>query len=409
MKLTSLFDFLQRWALWLVAAVVLVALTVWALLPRALVVDVASVSIGRFEQAIDENGQLRLKNRFIISAPVASELIRPVLKVGDAVRAGDVVATLTPLAPTMIDDRNRLVLQQRIGRDEAARAATTAQVARLQTSLTQTELESQRASKLAQENFIAPAALDQAVLANRAAAQALAVGQAQLRSAEFTLAESQAALVRSQSASQTQQTAWQLKSPVDGQVVKMHLTSGGPVAAGQALLEIGDLQAMEAVVDVLSSDASQMVKGNTVSISTGNNAAPLSGQINRIEPVAFTKVSALGIEEQRVNVIIDIDPINDSVKRLGDGFRVEARMTLFAHENALLVPSAALIREGSRWQVLVYENGHARAKTIRVRARNAEVAWIDSELEKGVKNGDSVLLYPGTITDGQAVKLKTSF
>lgn len=416
MNLNPAFEFIKRWALWLVAAFLLLALLTWALLPRALVVEVATVSVGRFEQAIDENGQLRLKNRFVIAAPVTAELARPWLKVGDAVRAGDIVATLTPLAPSMIDARNRLVLQQRLGRDEAARAAAAAQLERLQTLLVQAELEAKRAQQLAQQNFIAPSALDQSVLTSRAAAQALAAGQAQLRAAEFTLAESQAALARSQPVRQSSASVsvslnastWSIPSPVSGQVVKMHLTSAAPVAAGQALLEIGDLNAMEAVVDVLSSDASQMTLGNAVRISSGGNAPPVSGRISRIEPVAFTKISALGIEEQRVNVIIELDPAHDSARRWGEGFRIDAHIPLFAHDNALLVPTAALIREGTGWQVLVFASGRARAKKIQLKERNADVAWVESSDDNGLKQDDLVLLYPGTITDGQAVKLKAS-
>ena len=201
MNLNSFLVDLKRWAPWGLAVLALAGLAFWALMPRALQVEVGMVTIGRFEQAIDEDGQLRLKNRYVISAPMAAELSRPELKVGHSLRAGDVVATLKPLAPSMIDERNRLVLQQRVGRDDAARMAAAAQLQRLQTSLAQTELEVRRAQKLASDNFIAPAALDQAVLANRAAAQALAAGQAQLRAAEFTLAESQAALASAKPAS----------------------------------------------------------------------------------------------------------------------------------------------------------------------------------------------------------------
>lgn len=400
--------FLKRWGPWGLAALGVAALAVWALMPRPLAVEVGTVRTGRFEQAIDEDGQLRVKNRYVISAPMAAELIRPTLKVGDSVRAGDVVARLTPLAPNMIDERNRQVLQQRVGRDDAARMAAAAQLQRLQTTLTQTELEAQRAQKLASDNFIAAAALDQAVLASRAAAQALAAGQAQLRAAEFTLAESQAALAKSQPSSLTPQNTLSLTSPVDGQVVKLHLSSSAPVMAGQALLEIGDIRDMEAVVDVLSSDARQMAPGATVRISAGVGAPPMSGRVTRIEPVAFTKVSALGIEEQRVNVIIDMDRLPESTQRLGEGFRIDAHITLFAQDNVLLVPSAALVREGAGWQVLVVQNGRAHAKSVTVKERNADMAWVSPDQGTGVQAGDSVLLYPGTITDGQRVKVNST-
>ena len=398
---------LKRWGPWGLAALGVIALMYWALMPRPLVAEVGTVSTGRFEQAIDEDGQLRVKNRYVISAPMPAELVRPTLKVGDNIHAGDVVARLTPLAPNMIDDRNQRVLQQRVGRDDAARMAAAAQLQRLQTTLTQTELEAQRAQKLASDNFIAAAALDQAVLASRAAAQALAAGQAQLRAAEFTLAESQAALAKSQPSSLTPQNTLSLTSPVDGQMVKLHLSSSAPVMAGQALLEIGDVRDMEAVVDVLSSDARQMTTGATVLISAGVGTPPFSGHVTRIEPVAFTKVSALGIEEQRVNVIIDMDRLPDSTQRLGEGFRVDAHITLFEQDNALLVPSAALLREGTGWRVLVVQNGRAHAKNVTVKERNADVAWVQADEKGGVRAGDLVLLYPGTITDGQRVSTKT--
>jgi HlyD family secretion protein len=400
--------FLKRWAPWGLLVLILSAVTFWALMPRSLPVEVGTVTIGRFEQAIDEDGQLRLKNRYVISAPMSAELVRPSLKVGDSIQAGDVVATLTPLPPSMIDERNKRVLQQRVGRDDAARMAAVVQLQRLQTSLLQAELERHRAEKLANDNFIAPAALDQAVLTHRAAVQALAAGQAQLRAAEFTLAESQAALVSSKPNRQAIQNLWDLKSPVNGVVVKLHLASAAPVVPGQPLLEIGDIHVLEAVIDVMSSDARQIPSDAKVLISAGVGAPLLSARVTRIEPVAFTKVSALGIEEQRVNVIIELDQLPEGGQRLGEGFRVDAHITLSSHENVLLVPSAALVREGLRWQVLVYQNGRARAKNVTIQERNADLAWVLPNEKNGVQAGDLVLLYPGTIADGQRVEIKTA-
>jgi HlyD family secretion protein len=159
-------------------------------------------------------------------------------------------------------------------------------------------------------------------------------------------------------------------------------------------------------VDVLSSDARQLAPGAKVFVSPGVGAPLLSGQVTRIEPVAFTKVSALGIEEQRVNVIIELDRLPEGAQRLGEGFRVDAHITLSSHENVLLVPSAALLREGMHWQVLVHQNGRARARNVSIQERNADVAWIKPDETNGVRAGDAVLLYPGTITDGQRVKVK---
>jgi HlyD family secretion protein len=387
-----------------IGVAVLAALVWWVYQPRALVVEVGQVSTGRFEQVIEEDGQLRLKNRYVITAPTQAELQRPTLKVGDAVKAGDVVAVLQPVSPQMIDARTRDVLSQRVGSANAARQATSAQVQRLQTALAQADLEAQRAAKLAQDNFISASARDQAQLAQQAARQSLNAGRAELAAADFMLAEARAALTRSEpSASGRTAGLWSLKSPVDGQVLKLHLDSAAPVNVGQPLVELGDLGAMEAVIDVLSGDVGAIQPGAAVSLSTGGRAAALTGRVERIEPVAFTKVSALGIEEQRVNVIVALAPDADAGKGLGDGFRVDARITVLTQDGALLAPSAALVRDGSGWRVFVVDGGRARARAVTVKDRNADQAWI----QDGLRAGETVLLYPGSmIEDGQSVKTR---
>jgi HlyD family secretion protein len=386
-----------------IAVVALAAVVWWVYQPKPLVVEVAEVTSGRFEQAIEEDGQLRLKNRYVITAPTQADLQRPTLKVGDAVNAGDVVAVLQPASPQMIDARTREMLSQRVGSASAARQAASAQVQRLQTALDQADLEASRASQLAREKFISASALDQARLAQQAARQALAAGKAEQGMADFALAEARAALSRSEPASGAQAAGlWSLKSPVNGRVLKLHLSSAAPVNPGQALVEIGDVGALEAVIDVLSSEVTAIRPGAAVRLSLGGSAAPLAGRVERIEPVAFTKVSALGIEEQRVNVIVGVEGGDQALQGLGDGFRVEARIVTTAQDDALLAPSAALVRDGIAWRVFVVEGGRAQARAVTLKDRNADQAWIDG----GLKAGESVVLYPGSmVADGQAVKL----
>lgn len=391
----------RRWALWGALALGVITLIGWALRPRPIVVEVASVGTGRFEQVIEEDGQLRLKNRYVIAAPTLAELVRPTLKVGDAVRAGDVVATLTPVAPQMIDARTRSVLQQRVGSADAARLAASAQVNRLETALAQAGLEADRATRLARENFIAVSALDQTLLAQRSARQALDAGRAELRAAEYAQAEARAALARAEpGAGARTEGVWALKSPVDGRVIKLHLESAAPVTAGQPLLVVGDTAAVEAVIDVLSGEVQQIAPGAAVGLSLGGTAPAIVGRVARVEPVAFTKVSALGIEEQRVNVIVDLPA---GAPGVGDGFRVDARIVVSSREGALLVPSAALVRDGEGWRVFAVEAGRARARTVTVQARHADTAWVS----EGLREGEKVLLYPGsTVRDGQAVRVR---
>lgn len=374
----------------------------WLYQPRALLVEVAAVAVGRFERVIEEDGQLRLRNRYVVTAPTQAVLQRPTLRVGDRVRAGDVVAVLQPVSPQLMDDRTRDVLSQRVGAASAARRAAGAQVQRLQTVLAQAQLDAQRATQLAGENFVSAAARDQARLAYQAARQSLDAGQAELAAADFVLAEARAALgLGVHEASAGQAALWTIKSPLDGQVLKLYLDNAAPVQMGQPLLELGDLSALEAVIDVLSGEVGAIQPGAAVSLTTGGKAASWKGRVERVEPTAFTKASALGIDEQRVNVIVNFSMTQDHTRRLGDGFKVDASIILQAHDGVLLAPSAALVRDGTGWQVFVVEDGRARARSVAVEDRNAEVAW----LHGGLKPGDKVVLYPGSMVgDGQHVK-----
>ena len=397
----------RRWIVVGLALVAAAALVYAVYRPRPITVEVATVAVGRFEQVIEEDGQLRLKSRYVITAPTLAQLQRPTLKVGDAVRAGEVVARLAPAAPQMIDARTRSVLQQRVGSADAARRAAAAQVQRAQTALAQATLEAGRSERLAQQGFIAPSARDQADLARRSAQQALAAAQAEQGMADFALAEARAALAQAEPAAVERPAGlWELKSPVNGQVLKLHLDSAAPVTAGLPLLEIGDTAAMEAVIDVLSGEVRQVQPGAAVQLSAGSGAAPMSGTVSRIEPVAFTKVSALGIEEQRVNVVVELDTSTASgpdAARLGDGFRVDARITVSSQADALLVPSAALVRDGEQWRVFVVVAGKARARAVQIHDRNADLAWV----KDGLQAGETVLLYPGSsIADGQPVRMR---
>lgn len=394
----------RRWLIGGLAVAALAAVLWAAYRPRPLVVETATVAEGRFEQVIEEDGRLRLQQRYTVTAPTAAQLQRPTLKVGETVQAGDVVAVLAPVAPAMIDARTRGVLQERVGSADAALDAAAANVKRLQAALAQATLEAERADQLAKDNFIAPSARDQSRLAREAAQQALRAGQAQQAAADHALGEARAALQRAQPGSgAVTQGLWSLTSPVTGRVLKLHKESAEPVTAGQPLLEIGDTGALEAVVDVLSGDALRIPSGAEVQLSTGRAQPPLPGTVARIEPQAFTKVSALGIEEQRVNVVVALDAKVEDLQRLGDGFRVDARITLSAQDGALLVPSSALVRQGDGWQVFVVEGGKARARSVTFKDRHADSAWV----QDGLKEGEKVILYPGSaMADGQPVHVR---
>jgi len=397
---------LRRIALIGAALPALAALLAWALQPRALLVETAGAVVGLFEQAIEEDGRLRLVQRHVVAAPVAGRVGQPTLQVGDAVRAGQVLAVLAPAAPALIDARTRLVLQQRIGSAEAGRAAAVAEVARLESVLAQALTDADRAAQLAREQFVSPAALDRAVQTRHNAQRALDNGRAALRSADFALAEARAALLRAEPAADAarDEGGWVLRSPVDGRVLRRHFDSAGPLALGQPLYEIGDTRALEAVVDVLSGDALAIPAAAPVQLRTGAGQPPLAGRVARVEPVAFTKVSALGIEEQRVNVVVALAPeALGAAGALGEGFHVDARIVTAAQDDVLTVPAAALVRDGPRWRVFVVEGGRARARAVEVRSRHAEAAWI----AEGLRAGETVVLFPGErLRDGQRVRAR---
>lgn len=394
---------LWRWLAWSAAGLVALTALWWSFAPRPLAVDVAQVTQGPFEQSLEEDGQLRLKARYGIAAPMAGQLQRPSLQVGDRVQQNQVLAWLAPMASPLIDPRNQSMLRQRVGRDEAAQQAAKARVAQLQAALDQARLHAQRTAQLAQQNFITEATLDQALSQERAAAQALEAGRAEWRAAQFSLAESRAALSQTQAAPTAAQGLVPITSPISGQVVKLHQSNAGPVSAGQALFDIGDLMAMEAVIDVLSSDARLIPNDATVTLMFDARHAPLAGQVRRIEPTAFTRVSALGIEEQRVNVLVDLLPNNPAdALGLGDGFRVDARIVLSRVDQVLRVPSAALVRDGEDWRVWVIHNGRAQARKVLVKDRHAEFGWIEAG---PLKAGDTVVLYPAQLREAQRIKV----
>lgn len=391
----------RRWLLAAAVALPVIGLIAWALRPAALPVDTDTVAQGRFELAIEEDGVLRLVQRYTVTAPTAGDLQRPGLRVGDTVAEGEALAVLRPAAPAMIDTRTRSVLQERLGSARAGVSAADAQVARQQAALAQADLDVRRQEELARARFVSPAALEQAQLARRVAQQALAAAQAERRVAAYSLSEAGAALSRAESGNPGE-GLWTLRSPVAGRVVVMHRESAGPIAAGQPIMDLGDTSRLEAVVDLLSGDAARVSPGAPATLRAGAGVPPLQGQVTRVEPVAFTKVSALGIEEQRVNVHIALQGDLPKGTALGEGYRVEARIVTRSVPEALLVPVAALVRSGEGWQVFVIDaDQRARARAVTLDDRNSDVAVVTG----GLAVGERVVRYPGNgVAEGQRIR-----
>ena len=389
--------------------VVAVVLLAWAFAPRPLPVEVAEARTGPFETTIDEDARTRLADRYVVTAPLAGRVPRSALREGDAVAEGAVVATLLPALAPLVDERTLKEQQARMGAAEAVLMQARARKEAATVTLEQAQVELQRTEQLAQQGFIAPTKVDADRLAAQAALKerdAAAQGEDVARH-ELELARAALGAVRS-GGSRT----FVLRAPVAGRVLKVHQTSETTVATGTPLVEIGDIARLEVVAELLTTDALQAHPGSAVRIERWGGPGVLEGRVRRVEPAAFTKVSALGVEEQRVNVIIDLVSPHEQWRALGDGYRVAVRIVTRSEPSVLQVPVSAVFPLPSApgpeaaarvmsHAVFRVEGGRARLQPVRLGGRNASAAWI----EQGLEAGTQVIVYPpASVGDGARVR-----
>lgn len=382
----------------LVAALLLVAL--W---PRAVEVEAGIVTSGPLRVTVEHEGKTRVHNRFVISAPVSGRLQRIVLEPGDAVKKGEVLATFRPGAPMPLDARSRAEAQARVESAKAtvgrARAAEREAAARL--DLASSEAQRQRA--LAADRIASIEALESAETAERAAEASLRAAEFDVRSAEHELAVAKARLIEATRAAAAG-TTLDIQSPIEGVVLTRAQQSEADVPAGTPLLELGALDDLEIVADFLSTDAVKMSLGQPALIEQWGGDRPLNGRVTRVEPAGFLKVSALGVEEQRVNVIIALADPMDARKHLGDGYRVEARVVIWEQGNVLKVPTGALFRQQNSWAVYAVDRGRAHVQRVEIGRRNDQEAQVLS----GVAEGVQVVLHPSeTLSAGTRVRVQS--
>jgi HlyD family secretion protein len=388
-------------ALGLVLAVV-AALVAWALRPQPVSVELAEVARGAFEQTVSDDGQTRVRDRFVIAAPLAGHVERVQLEVGDPLKQGQIVAELTPTAPAFLDERTQRELRERIGAAEAQLARARAETLKAQAQRDQARADRDRQIKLSEQGFLSQTALEQSELALRTSERALDAARFAGQAAAHDLAQARAALTRYQGGGPA--VKWPVTSPVAGVVLKVMQKSEGPVALGAALVEVADPRSLEAVVDVLSQEAVAVRPGMPARLELGQGVAPLAARVRLIEPAALTKVSALGVEEQRVNVVLDFAEPLDRVQTIGDGFRVEAHIVVYREENALKVPVGALFREGAGWAAFVVDGERAHHRAVKLVRRNNFEAMIEAGLEPGAR----VVVYPSdALKDGSRVEIRS--
>ena len=383
-----------------VAALALAALVAWALQPQPIAVETAAVTRGAFEQTIVDDGKTRVRDRYVIAAPLAGRVERIRLEPGDAVRQDQVVALLTPTAPAFLDARTARELQERVGAAQAQEARARAETLKVLAQRDQARADLERQTKLAAGGFVSPTAREQAALALRTAERSVEAARFAEEAAGHDRAQARAALARYRSGDPT--AKWEVTSPVNGSVLKVVQKSESPVALGTPLLEVADARSLEAVVDVLSQDAVAIRSGMVARVELGQGVAPQPALVRLVEPAAFTKVSALGVEEQRVNVILDFAGPLDRIWTIGDAFRVEAHIVTHRVEDAVKVPVGALFREGDGWAVFLAEADRAVKRAVKVPRRNGAEAMV----EDGLAPGDRVIVYPSdALRDGAKIEI----
>lgn len=390
---------LTRWLFWLLVLGLAVAGTIYALWPQPVEVDLAEVIVGPLQVTVNEDGMTRVKERYTVFSPVGGQLVRITLDPGDEIKAGTtLLATIQPSDPSMLDARQVAETEARVSaaRKMIERASGVKQQALVAKEMSDSQLT--RSHALWEQNAISENEYDRVVANARVAAEALRTAQFDEEIAEFELQQAEAALIRVKPSSDSDPLSqFEIHSPIDGIVLRVFQESAAVVAAGTPLVEVGNRHDMEIVIDVLTTDAVKIDPGDEVLLDHWGGERSLRAKVRRIEPAAFTKISALGVEEQRVNVIADFAEELPANTVIGDGFRVEARIVVWQNEKTLKTPSSALFRSGEDWYVYVDRVGIARKTQVTIGRRND----FESEILDGVAAGQRVVLYPSDqVADG---------
>lgn len=390
----------MRRVIYAVVALAFAGLLVWTFLPRPVGVDLAEIAPRTIEVHVEEDGQARIRDVFTISATITGKLQRIGLHPGDPVVANEtVVAVIGPAAPVLLDSRARAVAEATAAAAQAATDLARAQLSQTEATLEFTASEANRSIALYERGAISQRAYDTAIREWRTAEAAVASAVANLSVREKEL-ESALAVLRPQGNAAAESCCVQIVAPVSGRVLRVLTESEQVVQPGTPLMEVGDPGQLEVRVELLSRDAVRVAEGAEAAI-TGWGGAPLAARVTRIEPTARTRVSALGIDEQRVEVILALEGDPATWQGLGHGFRVVTRITIWQGEGVLSIPVGALFRDGSDWAAFVARDGRARLVRITLGERNEAYAQVLT----GLAAGDRVILHPSDlITDGAAIE-----
>lgn len=370
----------------LVGATALISL---GFVPKPVPVVVGKVEKRKLEVTVDESGKTRIRSRYIVSAPVVGNMARISLRPGDLVEENAVLAEISPVAPGLLDQRTRSEAVARAAVSEANLQRTRVSVKRAETALGFARDEAQRHRTLHAGHGASKQSLDQSEYHLRAAEEDLAAAQfgERVASNELTMARAAIATMSSRGATPNSLT---LRAPISGRVLRVYQESESVVQPGTHLIEIGDPGKLEIVVDVLSTEAVRIAEGAIASIERWGGNEPLEARVRRKEPSAFTTRSALGVEEQRVPVLLDPMGPSEGWSALSDGYRVEAKIRVDMIENALVAPSSSTFRADGTWAIYTVQNGKAQRLSVELGARTPD--WV--QVRSGISEQASVILYP---------------
>lgn len=376
-----------RWLPYL-AGIALLAALAYGLRPRPAPVETGRVGFGPLRATVSEEGKTRIRQRYVVSSPVTGQLRRVPYKPGAAIAPDAVLAVIEPMAASPLDARSRALA-------EARRNSAVASLEKTRATHDLAVNELRRVERMFSEKTVSPQDYDSAQMRETAAARQVVLAEGELRAAEAELSAAPA------SDSAPGPVLIEVRSPVAGRVLHVFQESERPVAAGTPILDIGDPADLEVVVELLSRDGAGLAPGTRVELEQWGGAAPLQARVRLVEPAAFTKISALGVEEQRVNVVADlVTPLNERLS-LGDNFRVEARVIVWEDDRVLKAPVSALFRRGSGWSAYVVREGRAAL----VPVEPGHSSGTETQILSGLKEGDEVILYPGDrVQDGGRIQ-----
>ena len=383
----------KRLLFWVPLAAALAVALLWVFRPSAVAVDLVEVARGPLAVSVSDEGETRVRDMYVVSAPVPGHLRRIDLEAGDSVVADQtVVAQIEPSDPTFLDVRSAAEARAGVDAAAAARTHAEAQVRRAQAELEFAQSELERIRALARSHTVSENDLDSAERRAKTTDAALAEARAELKVRQSEYQVARARLMPPASRRGTSDCdCVSVYSPVSGDVLQVLTESEGVVQSGAPLVELGDPDKLEIVVDLLSADAVRVRPGQRAIIEAWGGTRPLEGVVRRVEPFGFTKVSALGIEEQRVNVVIDIREPRQQWERLGHGYRVEPRIVLWESRDVLKVPLSALFRQGQQWAVFVAQDRRAVLRPVDIGHENG----LEAEVVSGLEAGERVVLHPG--------------